>query len=58
MPGISELLIVLAIVLIFFGAGKLKNIGSDLGIALKNFKEGAKDEPKKSTKLKTNEKKK
>ena len=46
------------IVLIIFGAGKLKNIGSDLGIALKNFKEGAKDEPKKSTKLKTNKKKK
>jgi sec-independent protein translocase protein TatA len=56
MPGIWELLIVLAIVLIFFGAGKLKNIGSDLGIALKNFKEGAKDQPKKSTKTKKKKK--
>tara|TARA_B100000035_G_scaffold24868_2_gene19570 strand:+ start:54321 stop:54497 length:177 start_codon:yes stop_codon:yes gene_type:complete len=58
MPGIWELLIVLAIVLVFFGTGKLKNIGSDLGIALKNFKEGAKDESKKSKKLKTSKKKK
>jgi len=58
MIGTTELLIILLIVLIIFGAGKLKNIGSDLGIALKNFKEGAKDEPKKSTKPKTNKKKK
>ena len=35
MPGIWELLIVLGIVLVLFGAGRLKSIGSDLGAAVK-----------------------
>jgi sec-independent protein translocase protein TatA len=58
MPGPWELLIVLAIVLIIFGAGKLKNIASDLGVAMKNFKEGAKPESKKLSKPKNIRKKK
>lgn len=33
-------LIVLLIVAIVFGTGKLKNIGKDLGSAVKGFKEG------------------
>lgn len=37
-------LIVLIIVLLIFGTKKLKNIGSDLGGAVKNFKEAMKDE--------------
>lgn len=37
-------LIVLIIVLLVFGTKKLKNIGSDLGGAVKNFKEAMKDE--------------
>ena len=37
-------LIVLLIVLVIFGTKKLKNIGSDLGGAVKNFKEAMKDE--------------
>lgn len=36
-------LIVLAIVVIVFGTKKLKNIGSDLGGAVKGFKDGMKD---------------
>ena len=36
-------LIVLVIVLLIFGTKKLKNIGSDLGGAVKGFKEGMKD---------------
>lgn len=38
--GISiwQLLIILAIVLVLFGAKRLKNIGSDLGGAIKGFK--------------------
>ena len=36
-------LIVLLIVAIVFGTGKLKNIGKDLGSAVKGFKEGMKD---------------
>lgn len=37
-------LIVLAIVLLIFGTKKLRNIGSDLGGAVKNFKESVKEE--------------
>ncbi|MBL8511857.1 MAG: Sec-independent protein translocase subunit TatA [Betaproteobacteria bacterium] len=37
-------LIVLVIVLLLFGTKKLRNIGSDLGGAVKGFKEGMKGE--------------
>lgn len=37
-------LIVLVIVLLIFGTKKLRNIGSDLGGAVKGFKEGMKEE--------------
>lgn len=37
-------LIVLLIVMLVFGTKKLRNIGSDLGGAVKNFKEGVKSE--------------
>jgi sec-independent protein translocase protein TatA len=36
-------LIVLVIVMMVFGTKKLKNIGSDLGSAVKGFKDGMKD---------------
>ena len=36
-------LIVLVIVLLIFGTKKLKNIGSDLGGAVKGFKDGVRD---------------
>lgn len=36
-------LIVLVIVMMIFGTKKLKNIGSDLGSAVKGFKEGMRD---------------
>ncbi len=36
--GFRELLIILAIALLIFGAKKLRNIGSDLGAAVKGFK--------------------
>jgi sec-independent protein translocase protein TatA len=43
--GISiwQLLIVLAIVILLFGTKKLKNIGSDLGGAVKGFKNAVKE---------------
>ena len=49
--GISiwQLLIILAIVVLLFGTKKLKNIGSDLGGAVKGFKDsldGDKEENK------------
>ena len=54
MIGTTELIIILLIVLVIFGAGKLKNIGGDLGSAIKSFKEGMndKDVPKKKQKTK------
>jgi sec-independent protein translocase protein TatA len=36
-------LIVLAIVVLVFGTKKLKNLGSDLGGAVKGFKDGVRD---------------
>ena len=36
-------LIVLAIVVVVFGTKKLRNIGSDLGGAVRGFKDGMKD---------------
>ncbi len=36
--GLPELIIVLVIVLIIFGANKLPEIGSGMGRAIKNFK--------------------
>jgi sec-independent protein translocase protein TatA len=50
MPGFKELLIILVVVLIIFGAGRLKNIGKDLGAAIKNFKEGMSDNSDKKDK--------
>ncbi len=44
--GISwqQLLIVLLIIILIFGTKKLKNIGSDLGGAVKGFKKAMSDE--------------
>lgn len=41
--GIKELVIILLIVLLVFGAKKLKTIGADLGSAVKGFKKGMND---------------
>ncbi len=47
--GISiwQLLIVLAIVLVLFGTKRLRNLGGDLGSAVKGFKKAMGDEEKK-----------
>ena len=46
--GISiwQLLIILAIVLVLFGAKRLRNVGGDLGAAIKGFKKSMKEEDK------------
>lgn len=58
--GMPELIIILAIVLVVFGAGRLPEIGGALGKSIRNFKKssdgkdeiditpGKKDEDKKS----------
>ena len=39
----THLIILLVIIVLIFGTKKLKNIGSDLGGAVKGFKDGMKD---------------
>lgn len=41
--GMRELLIILVVVLLVFGTKKLKNIGSDLGGAVRGFKKAMSD---------------
>jgi sec-independent protein translocase protein TatA len=41
--GTTELLVILVLVLIIFGAGKLPQVGKSLGEGLRNFKEGMKE---------------
>ena len=45
MPSIPQLLIVLVIVVLIFGAKRLRNLGGDLGSAVKGFKEAVKEDP-------------
>ncbi|HEU5137225.1 MAG TPA: twin-arginine translocase TatA/TatE family subunit [Steroidobacteraceae bacterium] len=41
--GFKELLVILVVVLLIFGAKKLKTIGSDLGSAVRGFKKSMSD---------------
>ena len=44
--GMQELLIILVLVLIVFGAGKLPQVGGALGKGIRNFKAGLREESK------------
>ena len=44
--GMPELLVILIIALIVFGAGRLPEIGRALGQAIKEFKKATQDDPK------------
>lgn len=46
-PGIPELLLILAVVLLIFGPKRLKSIGSDLGNAIKGFRKAVTDDEQK-----------
>jgi sec-independent protein translocase protein TatA len=54
-PSIWQLLIVLVIVLLLFGTKKLRNLGGDLGGAIKSFRGAVKDGGKESGKEETTE---
>lgn len=41
--GPTELILILLIVLVLFGAKKLRNVGGDLGGAIKNFRSAVKE---------------
>jgi len=55
--GISiwSLLLVLVIVVLLFGTKKLRNVGADLGGAIKNFKKSVKDEEAENTARKSDD---
>lgn len=42
--SIPQLLIILLIVALIFGGKRLRNLGSDLGMAIKGFKDATKEE--------------
>ncbi len=42
--SVTELLIILAIVLLLFGTKRLRNLGGDLGGAIKGFRKAMKEE--------------
>lgn len=46
--GIGELLLILVIVFVLFGAGKLPQVMNDIGKGIKGLKKGLKEEDKKS----------
>ena len=43
--GATELIIILVIVVILFGASRLPEIGKGIGEAIKNFKKSTEDKP-------------
>ncbi|MBI5844943.1 MAG: twin-arginine translocase TatA/TatE family subunit [Deltaproteobacteria bacterium] len=45
--GGTEWLVILVIVMIVFGAGKLPELGAGIGKGIKNFKESVREEDKK-----------
>ena len=42
--GITELLLILGVALLLFGAGRVADIGKGLGEGIRNFKKGLKDD--------------
>lgn len=52
--GIPELLIILFIILLIFGAGKIPEISSAIGKSIKSFKKSMKDDEKKEETLPKN----
>ncbi|HRL13315.1 MAG TPA: twin-arginine translocase TatA/TatE family subunit [Aggregatilineales bacterium] len=51
MPGLPELLIILVIVILIFGVGRVSRIGGELGSAISNFRRGMNDGSNKTEKL-------
>ncbi len=48
--GMGELIVVLVVVMVFFGGSRLPKLGSSLGEAINNFKKGMKEGADKSDK--------
>ncbi len=54
--GMPELIIILVIILIIFGAGKLPEIGAGLGKGIQNFKKSSKEAKLEASKEETTKK--
>ena len=48
LPGLPEMLIIGACVLLLFGASKLPKLGGAIGESIKNFKKGVKEDENKA----------
>ena len=44
--GLPEMLVILAIVIVIFGASRLPDIGKGIGSAIRNFRDASKDDQK------------
>jgi len=53
--GIWELVLLLLIVLLLFGTKRLRNVGGDLGTAIRSFKSAMNDSEETSQEVKTKE---
>lgn len=47
--SVTQLVILLVIVMLVFGTKRLRNMGSDLGSAVKGFRKGLEEEPEEKT---------
>ena len=56
--GHWEIILILVIILILFGAGKLPKVAGDIARGIKSFKEGLKDESHVKKKISDKDKKK
>jgi len=49
--SVTQLLIILAIIVVLFGTKRLRNLGGDLGGAIKGFRSAMKDSEKEDKKI-------
>jgi sec-independent protein translocase protein TatA len=49
--GLTEVLVILVVALLLFGAGRIADIGKGLGEGIKNFKKGLRDDEEAAGKL-------
>ncbi|MAZ80744.1 MAG: twin-arginine translocase TatA/TatE family subunit [Rickettsiales bacterium] len=54
--GVTELVLILIIVFVIFGAGKLPNVMKDVGKSIKNLKDGIKESDSKDVPIKKTKK--
>lgn len=53
--GVPELIIILVIVILLFGVGRVTKIGGEIGGAIRSFRKGVKGDEEEANKEKTKE---